>query len=121
MIRKFNRNLQWGYGFSIIMLILVGFISYRTVEALLDSNTAVTHSSLVIQKIEKTLSVMKDAETGQRGYLLTGRDLYLEPYNGAVKEALNLIAEAERLTVDNPTQQKNIAAIKKIMMSISVA
>lgn len=116
MVRKFNRNLQWGFGFSVVMLIMVGFISYRTVVTLLESNRAVTHSSLVIQKLEKTLSVMKDAETGQRGYLLTGRDQYLEPYNGAIKDALGLITEAEKLTVDNPTQQKNIATIKAIMV-----
>jgi PAS domain S-box-containing protein len=115
MVKQFNRNLQWGYGFSIVMLILVGYISYQAIVTLLNSNREVSHSALVIQKLEKTLSEMKDAETGQRGYLLTGKQQYLEPYNGAVKSALSLITDAEQLTVDNPSQQKNIVTIKAIV------
>jgi len=65
--------LQLGYVISILMLVIVGFTSYRTVQQLQDSNRAVAHSNLIMQQLEGTISVMKDAETGQRGYLLTNR------------------------------------------------
>lgn len=115
MDKKFNRNLQLGYGFSILMLILIGFISYRTVNSLFISNQAVEHSTLVIQKLEKALSLMKDAETGQRGYLLTGRKQFLDPYNGSALLALQQIDDAEKLTHDNTAQQTNISAIRRII------
>jgi PAS domain S-box-containing protein len=112
---NFNRNLQIGYGISILMLVVVGFISYRTVEQLLDSNRAVEHSNLILQKLGKTISVMKDAETGQRGYLLTNRKQFLEPYNGAYREANGLVSEVALLTKDNPVQQQNIREIHRIL------
>jgi PAS domain S-box-containing protein len=59
---------------------------------------------------------MKDAETGQRGYLLTGRKQFLEPYNGSPQLALQQIDEAQKLTRDNAEQQVNMAAIKQIII-----
>jgi PAS domain S-box-containing protein len=73
------------------------------------------HSGQVMQKLEKVLSVMKDAETGQRGYLLSGRQVYLEPYNGAYREATTLIDELTRLTADNRKQQHNMTYIRRIL------
>jgi PAS domain S-box-containing protein len=112
----FNRTLQIGYGISIFMLIIVGAISYRTVRQLLESNHAVEHSNLIIQKLEKAISVMKDAETGQRGYLLTGRTQFLEPYNGAYRQASSLVDEVALLTRDNALQQRSIRAIRTILL-----
>jgi len=59
---------------------------------------------------------MKDAETGQRGYLLSGKASYLEPYNGAYQQALQLTGELTRLTADNPRQQQNIDRIEKVLL-----
>lgn len=116
MDRKFNRNLQLGYGISIVMLLLVGLVSYLTLGSMLRSNEAVRHSTQVIQKLEKAISMMKDAETGQRGYLLTGKDVFLEPYNGAPKAALKLIDEAEVLTRDDARQQAFIGSMRSILL-----
>jgi len=115
MLLKFNRTLQIGYGISIGMLIVVGSISYRTVHQLLDSNRAVSHSNLVMQKLEKIMSVMKDAETGQRGYLLTNNKTFLEPYNGAYQQAEKLVTDVAKLTQDNSIQQRNMQNIRVIM------
>jgi CHASE3 domain sensor protein len=115
MYFRFNRNLQVGYGISILMLVLIGLISYRTVHLLLDSNRAVEHSNLIIQKLEKTISVMKDAETGQRGYLLTGRQQFLEPYNGAYGQAGMLVNEVAQLTKGDVLQQRRMEDIRKIL------
>ncbi|UOE50855.1 PAS domain S-box protein [Mucilaginibacter sp. SMC90] len=68
-----------------------------------------------MQKLEKLLSVMKDAETGQRGYLLSGQTKFLEPYNGAYTEAYDLGAELQKLTIDNRRQQINILRIQNIL------
>lgn len=113
---NFNRTLQIGYGISIIMLLVVGTVSYRTVRQLLGSNHAVEHSNLVIQKLEKTMSLMKDAETGQRGYLLTNRQQFLEPYNGAYQQGIVLINQVARLTRDNAAQQRHMMDIRKVLL-----
>ncbi len=115
MTNRFDRNLRIGYGFSLLIVLTIGFVSFLTVQRLLRSNQAVLHSSRVIQKLEKVLSVMKDAETGQRGYLLTGRADFLKPYNGAYNGALTLTGELTKLTADNPQQQANVASIRSIL------
>ncbi|MCC8424921.1 CHASE3 domain-containing protein [Mucilaginibacter sp. UR6-11] len=115
MINRFDRNLRLGYGVSILILLVVSLVSYLTLQNLLASNRLVEHSGKVMQKFEKVLSVMKDAETGQRGYLLSGNASYLEPYNGAYQQALQLTGELTRLTADNPRQQQNIALIEKVL------
>jgi PAS domain S-box-containing protein len=113
---QINRNLQIGYGFSIVILLVVGIVSYTTFRNLLSSNRAVMHSNEVIGKLENILSVMKDAETGQRGYLLSGDERFLEPYNGAYKRALGHVAEVKILTLDNIEQQINMASLKAILL-----
>lgn len=115
MMNKFHRNLRLGYGFSIFILLVVGLVSWLTLNSLLKSNRAVAHSGEVMQKLEQLLSTMKDAETGQRGYLLTGQAKFLEPYNGAYKQAGDLGRQLQVLTADNARQQANVAAIRSIL------
>ena len=116
MTSAFDRTLRLGYGFSIIVLIIVGFFSWKTVDRLLDSNQEVQHSHLVMQHLESLLSIMKDAETGQRGYLLTGKNEFLEPYNGAYTQAVLLAAELKKLTRDNVHQQQNIDRVSTVLI-----
>jgi PAS domain S-box-containing protein len=115
MKNRIDRNLRMGYGFSIIILLLVGVISYFSLTSMLKSNRAVTHSSDVMQKLESLLSAMKDAETGQRGYLLSGQANFLQPYSGAYAEAGKLNKELIQQTKDNPVQQRNMDAISRIL------
>lgn len=115
MISKFQRSLRLGYGFSLFMLLAVSLISYLTVQNLMNSNRAVAHSDKVIATLEKLLSVMKDAETGQRGYLLSGQITFLEPYNGAYGAAETLTEQLQMLTADNHRQQTNIAMIRQVL------
>lgn len=115
MMNRFDRNLRLGYGFSIFILLIVGLVSWFTLRSLINSNKEVAHSGEVMQQLEQLLSTIKDAETGQRGYLLSGQQRYLEPYNGAYKEANLIAAHIQALTVDNPIQQNNMAVIRSIL------
>ncbi|HEY9196724.1 MAG TPA: CHASE3 domain-containing protein [Mucilaginibacter sp.] len=107
-----NRNLQIGYGFSLIILIAVSAICYISIRTMLAAGALVDHSNLVIQKLDSTISVIKDVETGVRGYLLTHRDEFLEPYSGSAEKAWSLVNELKALTTDNPRQQENIDSIR---------
>ena len=115
MMTRFDRHLRLGYGVSIVILLAVTALSYLALQSLLRSNRAVQHSNEVVQTLEKVLSVMKDAETGQRGYLLTGKDTYLEPYNGAYREAHLLTSQLLELTADNHGQQAHITDIRQVL------
>jgi methyl-accepting chemotaxis protein len=105
----FGRKIAFGFGLSVTMLLIVGGVAYRSTDALIENNEKVTHSHEVMETLGHVLSLMKDAETGQRGYVLTGNDSYLEPYaaaGGAVSKAIGVL---RTLTADNPRQQSRIA------------
>ena len=75
----------------------------------------VIHTHEVIIESEKLLSTMTDAETGQRGFLLTESTNYLEPYHHGVLSARKHFDELLKLTSDNPTQQKQLININESM------
>jgi methyl-accepting chemotaxis protein len=91
----------------------VGGVSYRSTDILIENDREVAHSHAVMETILHVLSVLKDAETGQRGYVLTGQEPYLEPYRTAVAEAPRAIDELRSLTATRPSQQRHIGEAQK--------
>jgi PAS domain S-box-containing protein len=72
------------------------------------------HSRQVEIALEESESTLKDAETGQRGYLLTGDTTYLAPYERAKAEIGPRLDELARMTADNPSQQSNINQLRTL-------
>ncbi|HEV3342186.1 MAG TPA: CHASE3 domain-containing protein [Pirellulales bacterium] len=107
---KFTVGTRILAGFSLALLILltVGAISYRSTKVLTDNADWVTHSHRVLESLENAIAQMTNAETGQRGYLLTGQERYLEPYHLAIKGLDPKLAELRRMTADNPEQQRRL-------------
>ncbi|PWS27844.1 histidine kinase [Pedobacter yonginense] len=110
-----KNNLRLGLGLSLIILFISSLASYVSISNLIKSTELVKHSDEIILNVEGVISTLKDAETGQRGYLLTGNKIFLEPYNGASDRALKAIADIEASTKDNPAQQKAIAELRNIL------
>jgi signal transduction histidine kinase/CheY-like chemotaxis protein/CHASE3 domain sensor protein/HAMP domain-containing protein len=110
----FKRNLLIGFGLSLFLLVISSVASYFSIRNLLDSAFWVDHTNQVILELENTISVMKDAETGQRGYLLTGEEEFLDPFKGAYDSANTSIRHIEFLTQDNPSQQVTVKELRRI-------
>ena len=75
----------------------------------------VAHSHQVRTELADLLSEMKDAETGQRGYVITGEDSYLEPYKAALGTIKTTFADVRKLTADNPEQQRRLTAMAPLI------
>lgn len=101
-----------GYGLALTVAVLLGggALGYRSAGILADHGRQVVRTYEVIGELEAVLSTLKDAETGQRGYLLTEDPGYLEPYDDAVRR---LRSELGRLylLISNPEQQARLAAL----------
>ena len=78
-----------------------GFISYINIRTLNDNagKVAATHETLI--SLASVITLMKDAETGQRGYVLTGDDRYLDPYLAARTGLDERLAVLEREAADD--------------------
>ncbi|MBB5190745.1 methyl-accepting chemotaxis protein [Silvimonas terrae] len=104
----FGRKIAASFVISSVLLIAIGVIAFQSIDQLIDASYRVTHTHQVLEKAASLLGAMKDAETGQRGYIITGNESYLEPYQGALLEAPRLLKDLRNLTSDNDQEQKRI-------------
>jgi CHASE3 domain sensor protein len=74
------------FGLMLALLLLNGFISYLAIVRLINNEDKIYHTLNTLNVIKGTFSAIQDAETGERGYLISGEDTYLEPYNEAIEE-----------------------------------
>jgi signal transduction histidine kinase len=68
-----------------------------------------------MEQLDKVLQGMTDAETGERGYILTGEDSYLTPYDYGLREVREGTQEVRRLTSDNLIQQHSLGALEPLV------
>jgi CheY-like chemotaxis protein/CHASE3 domain sensor protein len=102
-----------GFAAAIVTVLLIAFFGYRSLDNEADSAALTTHTLDVMQRVDGLLSSLKDAETGQRGYLLTARESYLEPYNNARADIPGEFQQLRRLTANNPRQQELLGQIEQ--------
>ncbi len=102
-------------GLASVILMSLNALSYWSFIKHQEATNLVSQSRKVILKLENVLSALKDAETGQRGYLLTGQQSYLEPYNLTLKTIARQIEELETLTAGTPSQQQQVASLKPLV------
>ena len=101
-----------GFGLMILVLVGGGLLGVTSTRRLAENEQIVAHTHEVIGELETLVSALKDAETGHRGYLLTGDDAYLGPHRNAVRDVPAAFARLENLTSDNPAQQARLAVIR---------
>lgn len=112
-MRSLTRQIILSLSAALVLLVGNAVVSYRNILRLIENEQQVSHSHEVIAKLETTLSTLKDAETGQRGYLITGVERYLGPYNRGTALVNQRLDELKRLTIDNPTQQRRIQQLER--------
>ncbi len=98
-----------------VVLIIAAFTSYKKVKQFDESVTWVIKSEEVKGNISDVLSTLKDAETGQRGYLLSNDSLFLQPYIGAEGKINHLLSGLNTMLADDSTKHTNFLALKKIV------
>lgn len=101
---KLKTKMIAGYAIILSMMAVVSLVVYNSIDSLVTSSKWVNHTYEVIRNAESTGAAMVDMETGQRGFMITGEDEYLEPYHNGQKVFSTLIANGQKLTSDNPAQ-----------------
>lgn len=111
MVNGITHKARWDLGIVIaLFLVSVGAAIFTAYEFSQATQWTV-HTHLVIEEIQLALSSLQDVETGQRGYLLTHKPEFLEPYNSGRTSTFTHIDEIKKLTADNPVQQQNVVAL----------
>ena len=111
--RAFNRGLLLGLGAVISVLVINAGLYYQNLHQVREDARWVSHTWQVMTGLENVLSLAKDAETGQRGFIITGDPVYLKPFNEAVASINAQIDELELLTIDNSSQHARFPAVRE--------
>jgi PAS domain S-box-containing protein len=121
MQNRFKRfSIIAGFAALLIVLIGNGLFTRREVGAQIESQNRLADSRRLLLELEKTESLLKDSETGQRGFLYTGDPRYLAPYDQARQEIDSQFNELMRLTDSRPHEQSSIVelrALEQVKMS----
>ncbi len=109
MIRFFSnlnvaRKISSGFTLIFILMVIVCIIVYFSITAITQASRWVNHTYEVIRTAESVSAAMIDMETGQRGFMIKGKEIYLEPFNSGKNNVSHLIATGRDLTSDNPSQ-----------------
>lgn len=112
----FKRNLIIGYSLSLLLLIVSAVASYVSINNLLESQELVNHTNEVIKHLDDVKMSVREGEAGQRGYLLTSEDKFLNPFKGSQEDALGALQQVKNLTIDNADQQSDADSIKLLVV-----
>jgi PAS domain S-box-containing protein len=104
-----ERKVRVGFAFALGLVAVVGLICYRSVVRLNEHTTWVEHTHDVLGRLELLLAAATDAETAERGYVITADESYLEPYERSIQLIGSQTTRLRELTSDNPAQQQRLA------------
>jgi PAS domain S-box-containing protein len=110
-----KRKVQLAFGSAIVILLVVGAVSYRGIFLSSESDRWVRHSHEVLENLQDLVTDMERIESSDRGFALTGEMVYLESYRASVLSAGQDAAAVRTLTKDNPKQQLQLPALEDLM------
>jgi len=115
----FGRKIGLGFTVTGIGLIVLAVVGYRAVTGLIDNESWVAHTHEVLREIAKVESLAVDAETSERGYIITGETMFLDPFNEALA-ALDKHQRALRVQIaDNPEQSRRSDELRTELAAVT--
>jgi PAS domain S-box-containing protein len=102
-----------GLGLIVALLVINGVVSVRNVNRLVENEHRVVHIQEILTTLEEVLSTVTEAETAERGYLITDDERYLKPYETAIVRISETLEDLTDLTREEARQQRLIAALRE--------
>ena len=109
-----NWKLQLAFGSAILTLLAVGAMSYRGIVESRESDRLVRHTHEVLESLQDLLFAVQGVESSCRGFVLTGKDSYLESYRASILSTEHAETTVGNLTADNPEQLRALAALERL-------
>jgi signal transduction histidine kinase/CHASE3 domain sensor protein len=106
-----ERKVQAGFAFALVLLSVIGILSYRSVVRLREDRARVVRTHEVIGSMRRLLSIVTDAEAGMRGYTVTGQESYLLPHEDALRSLEGELQRLRTLTADDADRQRQLGVL----------
>jgi signal transduction histidine kinase/CHASE3 domain sensor protein len=98
-----------------MVLLIISVITYKNLKNYTDEVRLIRHSNEVFRSLEMVMSIIKDAETGHRGYQLTKDTIYLQPYYASVKSLPSQLSALDNLVADNKVQSRQVDTLRQLV------
>ena len=114
MRRTFDHQVLIGIGLLVALLVGNASVNYRNTRQLNEDAGWVAHTHNVLNLTSEVMLALVDAETGTRGFLITGKDEFLQPYDAALARLDGLMVKRKDKTNDNSDQQPRITKLEEM-------
>ena len=111
---QLNKKITIGFSLAILVILIVGIVAYQTINNFRLTNEREIRVRKTLEQLEDVFSTVKDVETGQRGFIITGKESYVEPYNNA-KSTIHAELKELRGLINDETQLKNLDTLEKLI------
>ncbi|HKR00974.1 MAG TPA: diguanylate cyclase [Pyrinomonadaceae bacterium] len=108
-----EKKLAAAFGVMLAILLVVGVVSYRNTRKLIRDSNLVARAHDVQDELDAMLFVVQEAETGQRGYVITGNEDYLKPYLAALPNIHARLERLKELAAGDEGQQRRLAELER--------
>jgi len=112
--RVLTPSLAIVFAIPFVVLFALLFVGPRNLRDMYSKSEAVAHTYAVKAALEQLLATIVDAETGERGFVITGDEKYLEPYERARADVSTNFSQARSLTADNLEQQRDLERLSAL-------
>ena len=113
MVAKVGGTLFLAFLASIVLLSIIGIVSYRAVGTLIANNAQVIRTQEVLDRLQEIRTSLLQVETDARGYLLTGLDVYVKAYERDLVEIPRKLNALKEVTEDNASHQERFVVLEK--------
>ncbi len=109
-----ERQIQLVFIIALLLLLIIGFFAYRSANSMTEALAWEKHTQAALLKLDDTLILATETENGGRGFVITGSESYLEPFNRSEQKIDQNIAELRQLISDNPKQTAEISRLENL-------
>jgi PAS domain S-box-containing protein len=110
-----GRKTLAGSVLALSILLGAGLLAYQSMLDLMERRHWVEHTHQVLETIEVVVALIVDTETAARGYMITGKEEYLQPRDAADEPLAQRLLSLRELTADNPSQQRHLDKLERLV------
>ncbi|MEW6127409.1 MAG: CHASE3 domain-containing protein, partial [Acidobacteriota bacterium] len=103
-----------GFALALLIMIIIGAVSYQSASRMRADAEEVERTNKVFARLEKLYSTLPDAESGARGYVITGEDSYLDSYRLGIATLEQVLPELRQLIAD-PNQARRLNDLEPLI------
>ena len=110
-----GKQIQSAFILALLMLLTLGFFAYYSADSLREALKWEEHTQKTLLQLDDTLSLANGAETGGRGFIITGNDLFLDPFNQTEKRINQNLTELRQMITNNPKQTAELGKLENLI------